>query len=1035
MSSQNRWMSPPPVYDAAHSAPQQYTTLTPYLTLPHLLSLTWLAYPILSLLFVAFRLQLSGASAADAAANAKDDLLTSCLAAERAATATASMPRYLAVATNDQIADAVNGTMNAARATLVLALTIMEAIINFIIDIYRSTFLCFLELVVRGTLSVLIGAVKEFNDFLSSTFNSLRTGIQNDIAKANSVIQSAVDALNKINPFGDITVPQFDIPSLNGLQNVTLPSDFEAALTKLNSSLPTLDQLREKVESIVDTPFELVKKDINDTFAGITFDRSTLPVPAINTVTFCNDMDTSVVDNLGRDLVKITKIGTIILIAAALLLIAANCLLEWYKWRCLKNHLRYTREAWTTDPTLFYNGSKTAPTVELSDHNLLMLQAASQHPLLTRIANRMTAMLRFSPSQHIHLQWFFHYILHPPALACFLIGFFGLLSVQIQLLAVSPLAHHYSQQAAASVNDFSNTIATAINASMYNQSAAYAADVNGRVDHVQSTINDGIFGWVNGTTSTLNTTINDFYTELQDTVNSVFNGTILQSPVDEFIRCFIGSKVDAIENALTFLHDNLHVNIPRVNDTVLVLSPENVNEATRPIATAAIGGQNGEGQESEGLVGRLVGAYVNALKKERIVFGIFMGLWGLVVLMGLAVVFWHSYGRDWVEAYKKRKWQKEQRGGINGIVVPFRDREPGSYGHFDLTSRGTGNHGVVDEKASKDLPSFSPMSSPKPGFFTVLRSPTFRAPTNRHPLNERNPAFEKSWDSVLDHANANTSHPSSGPEAKRGMKISAPMKLMAIGRGRSGTEQFVEDSAKEEESTSTWLRRATSLWKKNPDGAAPSRHRPNLTISVSRASNDLPVVIDGEPANEVAPGSAWSVSPGPAPKVPWMQGLRPKSRRTASVPDSVKSVRDSYKLPMPAQPDLRFAVPLHHGFERAVPTTEPPPALPPMISPVFGDMTMPQPQFPLPPSKSPRHLAPPPVHPHRQPRYVIANPDNASAPVTTTTRTTATNHARGSSQAVDPFATPFDDDHRAPSSPQRQSTHTTNTNPFIAMAI
>ena len=59
------------------------------------------------------------------------------------------MPRYLAVATNDQIADAVNGTMNAARATLVLALTIMEAIINFIIDIYRSTFLCFLEVGIR----------------------------------------------------------------------------------------------------------------------------------------------------------------------------------------------------------------------------------------------------------------------------------------------------------------------------------------------------------------------------------------------------------------------------------------------------------------------------------------------------------------------------------------------------------------------------------------------------------------------------------------------------------------------------------------------------------------------------------------------------------------------------------------------------------------------------------------------------------------------------------------------------------------------
>lgn len=155
-----RWNSPPPVY-AAPASQTFGTTLRPYLQLPHLLSLTWLAYPILSLVFVVFRLLLSSASAQDAVTNAKSELLTSCKAAERAATGAASMPRYMAAATNQQITDAVNGTMNAARATMVLALTIMEAIINFIIDTYRSTFLCFLELVVRGGLSILIGAVDE----------------------------------------------------------------------------------------------------------------------------------------------------------------------------------------------------------------------------------------------------------------------------------------------------------------------------------------------------------------------------------------------------------------------------------------------------------------------------------------------------------------------------------------------------------------------------------------------------------------------------------------------------------------------------------------------------------------------------------------------------------------------------------------------------------------------------------------------------------------------------------------------------------
>ena len=137
------------------------TTLTPYLQLPHLLSLTWLAYPILSIVFVAFRLHASLDSSQETIASAKANLLASCRAAERAATSAASMPRYMAAASNEQIVDAVNGTLRAARATLVMALTIMETVINFIIDLYRSIFLCFLELIVRAGLAVVTAAVAE----------------------------------------------------------------------------------------------------------------------------------------------------------------------------------------------------------------------------------------------------------------------------------------------------------------------------------------------------------------------------------------------------------------------------------------------------------------------------------------------------------------------------------------------------------------------------------------------------------------------------------------------------------------------------------------------------------------------------------------------------------------------------------------------------------------------------------------------------------------------------------------------------------
>ncbi|KAI0687893.1 hypothetical protein BC835DRAFT_1419600 [Cytidiella melzeri] len=978
------------------SAPQQLpaydlrsTTLTPYLQLPHLLSLTWLAYPILSLLFVAFRLQLSSASAQSAVDSAKDTLLTSCQAAEKAATATASMPRYMATATNARIADAVNDTMNGARAALVLSLTVMEAIINFIVDTYRSTFLCFLELVVRGGLSILIGAVQELNNAVGAVASGIRTSIQDAIDVANKAI--------KIIP----GVPQISVPDLTSLQNVTLPQDFQDALTNLNNSLPTLSDLKNSIDDLIDTPFELVKKDINDTFAGLSFDANTLPIPEQNTVTFCDQMDTSVVDDLGRDLIKITKIGIVIIIALALLLLAANCALEWYKWRCLKDHLRYTREAWTTDPAIYHPGGKMngAPTVQLSDHNLLMLQGNMLHPLLTKLANRMSATFRLSPSKHIHLSWFFHYVFHPPALACFLIGFFGLLSVQIQLLAISPLEHKYQEQALSSANDFSSLIATSINASMYNQSAAYASNINGRVDTVQSTVNDGLFGWVNGTTTTLNNTINAFYNDLQNAVQTVFKGTILESPVEEFIRCFIGSKVDAVEQALTFLHDNLVVDIPRVNDTVLVLSPASVDEATQPIATAAIGGGDGDNQ---GVVGKLVNAYVDSLKKERIMFSIFIGLWGLVVLMGLAVIWWHSYGRDLLEKYRKRRWEKKQRAGIDGIVIPFRDY----------------NHGQ-EEKGDAEFGVVAPAPLTRPGLFSNLRSASFTGNKNAmlapHPYPESNgrPGFDKSWESILD--NASGPGPAPAQEPRNTPDISGPRRLMAI--HRSGSQASGQSQSAAAQSEMPWLTRFTmKFWRKDatpeePEHPKPSlteRPRPKLTVTTSNGSVQS---INGDGHDNPVPSSAWSVSPRKstwmsnltAPKLPT---LRPKSRRTVSVPSDID----------PSDPDVTFteakqgapfALPLHHGFPVATTPLSPPP-------PSF--------QFPAYASPSPtytnRHLAPP-QHPSATKKSFPPGLE-------------PTGHARHNSLA-NPFATPFDDEHHGATVESPSSER--NANPFVGMAM
>ena len=197
-----------------------------------------------------------------------------------------------------------------------------------------------------------------------------------------------------------------------------------------------------------------MKKDINDTFAGLNFEVNALPLPSQNAVQFCDQMDTSVVDDLGRDLVKMVKIGTAILIVLIVLLIAANCWLEWYKWRAMKDHFRRIKDDLRSDPgvtTLEVGNELYART---SNHDLMSIEGTMAHPWVTKIILFFQRWM--NPARRDKIIFFAHYVFHPPALACFLIGVFGLLSVEIQLLAIGPIQHKYEQQASTSVSNLSN---------------------------------------------------------------------------------------------------------------------------------------------------------------------------------------------------------------------------------------------------------------------------------------------------------------------------------------------------------------------------------------------------------------------------------------------------------------------------------------------------------------------------------------------------------------------------------------------------
>lgn len=103
----SRPSTPPPPYSPTH--------LGPFLTFGNRLFLALISYPVIALAFVAFRFYLAALRAHDLIDDSKAFLIASCFAAQRAATVAVSMPRWMALNTNEQIQKAAISSINASR--------------------------------------------------------------------------------------------------------------------------------------------------------------------------------------------------------------------------------------------------------------------------------------------------------------------------------------------------------------------------------------------------------------------------------------------------------------------------------------------------------------------------------------------------------------------------------------------------------------------------------------------------------------------------------------------------------------------------------------------------------------------------------------------------------------------------------------------------------------------------------------------------------------------------------------------------------
>ncbi|KAL7421046.1 plasma membrane fusion protein prm1 [Cryptotrichosporon argae] len=638
---------------ASTSSPGSPRQLRPFLSLVPRLLLTTVSPCLLPLILTIAHLIQTRSSTATLASELKSVLSSACSGIATGAASLVSLPRYLAMQTNDEVVRTTQASILAIGAALIDCITIIEEVITFIVDTYRSVLLCTIELAVRGTLDILIYVVEVISDSVTSTCSTIRAEIQDAVSGGNAIIQDAVSAINTAIHLVDssltLSIANITVPELSALQNVTIPSSFEDTLLKLNASMPTLSELKSLMDELIDTPFEALKAEINATRLEIaaSFNSSILPVPSLSLLStsdasnfrndLCGELDTGLIDDTAKALHKLGTVAIALMFLVLVLVWGTLAFWEYRRWRALQGTVEMVQTEWD-------RGAARDPWTVV---------AIVEHPILEKYVGPIINKVGRTNRMRSNLRWFLAYLSYPTMLTLLLIAAVGFIALEIQLAVLGGIKSSVAANANSTLTASTDSLVATLNAYSANHSAKYAIEFNAAVASYEDRINNELFGsWVNTTAVTLNTTLVQFYDEVEKLLNETFGSTILYSAINTFVYCLVGSKITNLETGLTWLSEHSKVSLPTAPRDILQLSNSSMQELAQPIVTAAAGSNSGT--HDNGLVGTLIDRFESALRVERTVYAVLLALYLALFLIGLAVVCWHSGGREHYAAAHER---------------------------------------------------------------------------------------------------------------------------------------------------------------------------------------------------------------------------------------------------------------------------------------------------------------------------------------------------------------------------------------------
>ncbi|KAF3933357.1 hypothetical protein ABW19_dt0204213 [Dactylella cylindrospora] len=600
---------------------------TPYLGLRARLSQVWFNRWTVLLMLILVRTIIFVANLNQDLDSAKVQALSACTGVESMGSAMASMPHYMAAGVNEAAAMGIEAAVQGLQKVLLLALTGVEGIVIFAINVIVQTYVCLLTFAIRSSLGTVIDAASEISDFLNKTLADITESIQDDAQSFQDGLNSFVEGLNSIGNFfgADTEIPKLELPSLDRLDNIQIPDSVSKGLQDLNSSIPTFDEVNTMYNSALKVPFNLIRTQLNNTLTVYEFNRDVLPVPEKTTLSFCSDNPTinNFFINLHDKVYEVRNILLGVLIALAVLVIIPMAYREWWRYRSLRQRAyMLTAPGQTFDPV---------DIVQISSHpysSTLGLKAASWFK---------------SAKRQVLVRWWFAYISTPACLFVLSLGLAGLLGCLGQYIVLNQIVKA-TPELANEVGEFADIVVNQLT----DASLAWANDANAVIDQTQFDINDSVLGWVHNGSVALNNTLNDFVDTMQTGIQDIFGGTPLESPIQNIFFCLIELKVKGIQKGLTWAHENSNVSFPQFpNDTFSLGAAESVGPDARNGSASFLADTGSQAADKiTDVVVKLAGKWEDSLLVETYISAGLVGIWLLVCIIGALRIAILMMGRD-----------------------------------------------------------------------------------------------------------------------------------------------------------------------------------------------------------------------------------------------------------------------------------------------------------------------------------------------------------------------------------------------------